>query len=97
MSEIGLNTIITTASPSPRSGEQDPEKVRAAAQQFEALMIEQMLKSARASGSGDWSGTSDDETGSTMCELAEQQFAQALASGGGLGLAKMIVAGLERK
>ena len=29
-----------------------------------------------------------------MVELGEQQFAQALASGGGLGIAKMVVKGL---
>ena len=56
----------------------------------------QMLKSARESG---WGGTSDDEEGqanSTLVELGEQQFAQALASSGGLGIAKMVVTGLEK-
>jgi Rod binding domain-containing protein len=31
-----------------------------------------------------------------MSELAEQQFAKVLASSGGLGLAKLVVSGLER-
>jgi Rod binding domain-containing protein len=31
-----------------------------------------------------------------MLELGEQQFAQALASSGALGIAKMVVAGLTK-
>jgi Rod binding domain-containing protein len=62
---------------------------------FEALLIAQMLKLARESGGG-MTGDSDeqDETNSTMVELGEQQLAQALSASGGLGLAKMVVAGL---
>ena len=78
-------------------GADSPEKIRRAASQFEALMIGQMLKSAHEAASGDWTGTSDDETGSSILEMAEQQFAQTLASSGGLGLAKMVVNGLTAK
>lgn len=95
MSEIGLNTILSKSMPS--FSEQSPAKIRDAARQFEALLIEQMLKSARDSGSGDWAGTREDPTGSTMTEMADQQFAQLLASKGGMGLSKMIVDGLERR
>jgi len=72
-----------------------PEKIQKAATDFEALLIAQMLKSARESGGG-MTGDADeqDETNSTMLELGEQQLAQALASSGGLGIAKMVVAGL---
>ena len=72
-----------------------PEKIRKAATDFEALLIGQMLKSARESGGG-MTGDSDeqDETNSSMLELGEQQMAQALSSNGGLGLAKMVIAGL---
>ena len=72
----------------------EPQKVRDAAREFEALMIEQMLRSARAGGGGEWMG--EDQTGSALPEMAEQQFARALAAGGGLGLAKLVVEGLER-
>ena len=95
MNQLSLNTILS--SPSAASVDKKPEKIGDAAKQFEALLIEQMLRSARESGSGDWSGSGEDQTGSTMCELAEQQFAQLLASKGGLGLAKLVTAGLERK
>jgi Rod binding domain-containing protein len=72
-----------------------PEKVRKAATDFEALLIAQMLKLARETGGG-ITGDADeqDETNATMLELGEQQLAQALSSSGGLGLAKMVVAGL---
>jgi len=72
-----------------------PEAVAKAATQFEALLIGEVLKSARdADGSG-WMGTDEDEAGSTLMEVSEQQISQALATGGGLGLAKMISAGLS--
>jgi flagellar protein FlgJ len=95
MTEIGANTILsTTAVAAP---ERDPKKIRDAAQQFESLLIEQMLKSARESGSGDWTGSSEDQTGTPLSDMAEQQFAQLLAANGGLGLAKMVVEGLQPK
>jgi Rod binding domain-containing protein len=81
---------------SKESPEKDsPEKIRQAATDFEALLIAQMLRLARESGGG-MTGDSDeqDETNSTMIELGEQQLAQALSNSGGLGLAKMVVAGL---
>lgn len=100
MNSLGLNTILTRPSSIPEAGKGDdrnPEKIRDAATQFEAMMIEEMLRSARESGSGAFSGTEEDQTGSTMSDMAQQQFAQALAARGGFGLAKLVVAGLERK
>src|SRR5580692_8899610 len=71
------------------------EKIRKAAMDFEALLIGQMLKSARESGGGmTGDGDEQDETNSTMLELGEQQLAQVLANGGGLGIAKMVIAGM---
>ena len=83
-----------SAAPSPASKD-TPEKVRKAATDFEALLIAQMLKSARESGGG-VTGDADeqDETNATVIELGEQQLAQALSNSGGLGLAKMVIAGL---
>jgi len=71
-------------------------KVEDAARQFEALLIAEMLKSAHEDGSGEWLGTGDDQSGSSLSEMAEEQFAQALAAGGGMGLAKMVVTGLAK-
>lgn len=75
---------------------EDPDLLRQAAAEFEALLVAEMLKAARASGDG-WLGIGEDEAGATMVELAEQQFAQALAGAGGLGLAELIVEGLRAK
>lgn len=76
---------------------QKPQPIGKAAKDFEALLIEQMLRSAREAGSGDWMGSADDQTGMPLGEMAEQQFAQMLAGNGGLGLAKLVVGGLGKQ
>jgi len=73
----------------------DPAKIDAAAQQFEALLIGQMLKSMHDSEGG-WLGTGDDESASSAMEYGQEIFAQALANNGGLGLAAMVAHGLEK-
>ena len=65
-------------------------KLKDAAGKFEALLIQQMLKSARATDSGGWTGESD-QAGSAILDLAEQHLAGLLGSQGGLGLARMVV------
>jgi Rod binding domain-containing protein len=73
------------------------KSVKEAATQFESLLIAQLLKSMRESGEGGWLGTGGDEAGATMMEVAQERLAQVLAAQGGLGLAKMVAEGLERK
>ncbi len=78
------------------TADNNPKSVEAAARQFEALMIGQMLKGAREAGSSEgWLGTGEDSSGTSVMEFAEQQFAQLMAAGGGMGLAKMVVEHLE--
>ena len=77
----------------PSSG-RDNAKIADAARQFEALLIGQMLKSMRDSEGG-WLGTGDDEASSSGMEYAQEMFAQSLSANGGLGMANMIVRGLE--
>jgi flagellar protein FlgJ len=72
----------------------DPQKIKTAASQFEALLIGQMLKSMRDSEGG-WLGTGQDESASSAMEYAQECFAQAMASKGGLGIAKMVTKGLS--
>ncbi|HYO82046.1 MAG TPA: hypothetical protein VES20_11625 [Bryobacteraceae bacterium] len=75
-----------------------PEKVAEAATQFESLMIAQLLKTARESGTGDgWLGTGSDATADSALQMAEEQFAAMLAKQGGLGLARMVEQGLGQK
>ena len=71
-----------------------PGKIETAAKQFESLLIAQILRSMHESGSASWLGTGDDQSGESAMELAEEQFAQALSSRGGLGLSRLIVQGL---
>lgn len=87
--------LMPTALPAPTSGE-DPRKIADAAQQFEALMIGQMLKSMHESDDGGWTGTDNDDAGSQAVELAEDHLAQAMAHQGGLGLAQLLARGLTR-
>lgn len=79
------------------SNRNDPAQLRKVAAEFESLLIEQMLKFARQSSPTDWLGGDGDKSGSTMAEVAEQQLARAIAAGGGLGLADLIVSGLTKK
>lgn len=72
------------------------QKAVSAAKDFEALLIGQMLRSVREEDSG-WLGTGDDEAGSAASSLGEEQLAKAMAAGGGLGLSKVIAAGLAAK
>jgi Rod binding domain-containing protein len=81
-----------TVSPAPP---QDKVKLIESARQFEALLIAQMLRSARESGGG-WMGSGEDETSSATVGMAEEHLAQTLAQQGGLGLSTMIVEGLTK-
>lgn len=74
-----------------------PSKIEDAARQFESLIIAQMLRTARESGTGGGFGDEEDSSSTTMLEVSEQQFSQLLANNGGLGLAKMVVSGLQRE
>jgi Rod binding domain-containing protein len=65
-----------------------------AAQQFEALLLSEIMRSERESGSG-WLGSGEDSSGDSAVEYAEQQLASVLARQGGLGLAGLISSGLE--
>jgi flagellar protein FlgJ len=72
-----------------------PEKIEQAAKQFESLLIAQLMKSMHEAGSKGWLGE-EDESSQCATEMAQEQFAQALANGGGLGLSRMIIQGLTR-
>lgn len=93
--DVSSISSLTGANTGP-SGVPDSQKVRNAAQDFESLLLTQMLKTMReASGNQGWLGTGDDQSSSSIMELAEQQVAQALAASGGLGLARLAADGLR--
>jgi Rod binding domain-containing protein len=74
-----------------------PSRAAAAAGQFEALLIGQMLKSERESNEDGWLGGGGDSAAESAYGMAENQFAQAIASRGGFGLAKTIQHALEKR
>ncbi len=69
----------------------EAEKIRKAASGFEALFVAQLLRSARESAS-----TEQDQSGSAMMEVAEEQIALAISDRSGLGLAQSIVESLGK-
>jgi Rod binding domain-containing protein len=74
----------------------DPQKVKEAAKEFEALLLGQMLKTVReSSGADGWMGSGGGSTDSVM-EYAEQNLAAVLSSNGGLGLARLVSDGLTK-
>ena len=79
--------------PEPTKGLQ---KRQGASKDFEALLITQMLQSAREQGSN-WLGGGDDEASATAFGIGEQHLAATIASEGGLGLGRMIDRSLARE
>jgi Rod binding domain-containing protein len=98
MAEIpGIGSAAGLAWDQLGGGAARPKTVAEAAQSFEALLIGQMMKISREASSGSgWLGTGDDSSGISVMEFAEQQFAQMLAAGGGMGLGRLVQDGLSR-
>ncbi|HLI87027.1 MAG TPA: hypothetical protein VKV17_24180 [Bryobacteraceae bacterium] len=91
-SSVGLSSPpVDTSLMGPPS---HPTSARDAAQQFEALLLSEIMRSERESGGG-WLGSGEDASGDSAVEFAEQQLASVLARQGGLGLAGLISSGLE--
>jgi len=92
-----LNSAVSSAALAVAQPKDTGSKIGKAATDFEALLLGQMLRSAREAGGTGLTGDDpeDSESNSSLVDLGEQQFAQALAANGGLGIAKMVVAGLK--
>ncbi len=86
--EVGLSSAAAMLPTGDPVGK--PKNPAEAAQQFEALLLTQMLRAAHASE------FQEDPTADNMWDMAAQQFAQVLSKNGGLGLARMIQTGLEK-
>ena len=86
-------TAVTPPTPAiPKDS--DPAKIQDAAQQFEALLIGQILETA--SQDGGWLGSGEDSASSCANGFAQEQLAAVMAQQGGLGLSKLIAEGLQR-
>ncbi len=73
----------------------DRAQLAKAAQQFEAIMVRQMLASARKAGFGD--ALLRSSAGDTFREQLDARFADVAAEKGALGLAKQIEAQLAAR
>lgn len=93
---VALNEITTLAGLAPDPADKETKKQLGAAKDFEAILIGQMLHSIREEGEG-WLGTGDDDASATAFGFGEDELAKALTKGGGLGLSKVIAAGLAAK
>ncbi|HTM49386.1 MAG TPA: hypothetical protein VL285_11910 [Bryobacteraceae bacterium] len=78
---------LKPAGAAPPSGAPENLKLKDAAGKFEALLIAQMLKSARETDGG---GEAD-QTGAAVLDIADQHLAEMLGSQGALGIARMVV------
>ncbi len=73
-----------------------PEKITEVVQQFESLLIEQLLRSMRTTESGSWMGA-EDKSSESLIEYAEQEFSRVISNNGGLGLMKLLTDGLSKE
>lgn len=104
MSSASIGSITELAGMTPPQTDSatsapSPAKLHSVAQQFEALLIGEMLKSAQQTAkdfSADDDDDNDDAGGDSTLDMAQAQFAQSIAMKGGLGLTHMIETGLAK-
>jgi len=94
MNDLRIDSIASQVSATLPKHADTPAKIKDAAQQFEALLISQVLRSA--SENGGWLGSGGDSASSCAGGFAQQQLAASMAKSGGFGLASLIAQGLER-
>ena len=92
---ISLSTVPIEIS-APDNKQRENANLKDAAGKFESMLIAQMLKSARKTDSGGWTGDAD-QASSSMMDMAEQQLADMLGAQGGLGLANLVMTQLGPK
>lgn len=97
MSTANIPSIFDTQSLASIKGnirKDDPQALKAAAQQFEAVFLQMVLKSMRAATPQD--GMFDSEQTRFYQELLDSQLSQVLSANGSTGLAAMIERQLSR-
>ena len=86
------NTAAASSMAAPEARKRDspidsPASIQDAAGKFEALLIGQLLKTARQSAS---EGSEQDHSAASLLDMADEHFAELIAARGGLGLARMV-------
>jgi Rod binding domain-containing protein len=92
--QLTVTPALTPSAPAARPPTGDPAKIHEAAQQFEALLLTQLLQGAHPDGG--WLGSGQDGASDTASSFAEQQLAVMMAKQGGIGLANLVTTGLEQ-
>ena len=94
MNDLGDRLEVRQALSNLSGGEaRNSAKIQQASQQFEAILLTQIL--SMASEDGGWLGSGGDSASGCATGLAEQQLGTMLAEKGGIGLAPLIAQGLE--
>jgi flagellar protein FlgJ len=88
---MNINTDLATQ-PSPAIDAQKQAKLVDAAQQFEATMMQELLKPMQH-GQDSWGGDVKDEdtTFDTLSSFGSETMAKAISKGGGFGIARKVV------
>ena len=94
MDAISPITAQTPLSPASSLDLNPPRNVKQAGQQFDALLITQVLKMTHGEDGG-WLGSGEDSASSCAMGIAEESLGQSLASQGGFGLAQLVTKSLN--
>ena len=94
---IIAGVLSPSMSGSAADAKNSPEKIQDAASQFESLLIGEVLKTAHEGEGEGWLGSGEDQTAGSVMGLADQFLAQSMAKSGGLGLSRMVAAGLAKR
>jgi flagellar protein FlgJ len=82
-----IGAVSTTPSATPATG--DRAKLKAAAQQFEAVFLRQIISSMRSASLGD--GLFDSSSSDQFRDMADARTADAMAQKGAIGVADLML------
>src|ERR1035437_8199501 len=95
---VPLSTLPTVSASSSGPGTAEHRKLVDAAQQFEGMLLQEMLKPMKEHGFCQEESEDKEEGsgfGDTLSSFGTESVATAIAKGGGLGIAKRVVAQVE--
>ena len=93
-----IESAVASGAPPAAEGAKN-HKLAEAAQQFESMMLQQMLKTMR-SGEDSWGGDADkssDASMDTISSFGTEAVATAISKGGGLGIARQVIQQVTRE
>ena len=85
-----LGAITSSNFGSNSNGQESKDELKAVAEQFEAIFVEQLLKAARQSNLAD--GLFDNEEVETYRDMLDKEYAKSIATNTSLGIASAIEA-----